>query len=130
MDSWRIPTLQLVAIGAASVSALTASPAGVKNGCFWNVNGVDSFNTHWSISEFTTNTLQSVTDELSASTYTIGAGNSPLARRLDQTNIGISSDNALTLTVPGGQTTGPISSAQITTAVRIIHLVFEGIVKD
>ncbi|THW31849.1 concanavalin A-like lectin/glucanase [Aureobasidium pullulans] len=116
MSIRRTSALSLVAMGAAGVSAFTASNAGVKNGCFWNVDGLGSFNTQWSIAEFTTSTLSSVQDELSASSYTVEAGNSPLARRFDITNIGISSDNALTLTVPGGQSTGPISSAQITTA--------------
>lgn len=120
MSIRRASALSLVAMGAAGVSAFTASNAGVKNGCFWNVDGLGSFNTQWSVAEFTTSTLSSVQDELSASSYTVEAGNSPLARRFDITNIGISSDNALTLTVPGGQSTGPISSAQITTAVGFL----------
>ena len=99
----RTSTINLLAMGAAGASALSTSAAGIKNGCFWNVAGLGAFNTQFSVSEFTASALQGVADQIAASTYTVEAGNSPLARRFDVTNIGISSDNALTLTVPGGQ---------------------------
>jgi hypothetical protein len=99
---------------AMTTSTLAASSKAVKNGCYWDVEGLGSFNSH---AEFTTSTSNGVMNDFSASTYTVAAGMSPLARRFDLANIGISSDKALTLTVPGGQSSGPISTAQITTGV-------------
>ncbi|KEQ90567.1 hypothetical protein AUEXF2481DRAFT_9367 [Aureobasidium subglaciale EXF-2481] len=50
----------------------------------------------------------------SASTCT---GVSPLARRFDLVNVGLDViKKALTLTVPGGQSSGPISVAQVATS--------------
>ncbi|GAB7350627.1 hypothetical protein MBLNU459_g1190t1 [Dothideomycetes sp. NU459] len=99
---------------AASAAALTTSSAGTQSGCFWSVSGVGSFNTHVNYN-WGTNMNQNVTD-ISASTYTVASNNAKFSRRFDQTNIGVSTaDSAITLTVPGGQTSGPISSAQLMT---------------
>lgn len=98
---------------AASATALTTSAVGTQSGCFWSIANVGSFNTYLSA---TASNFASVSDIIS-STYTVAAGNSPLARRFDQANIGYdTSSAAITLTVPGGQTTGPISSAQLVTS--------------
>ncbi|GAB7348596.1 hypothetical protein MBLNU459_g6980t1 [Dothideomycetes sp. NU459] len=96
---------------AASAAALTTSPAGTQNGCYWTVPNVGNFNTQFSISFASTSAL---IQDLSYSLYTVASGNSPFARRFDQTNIGYNLTNgAVTLTVPGGQTSGPISSSQL-----------------
>lgn len=110
MVSTLINTLAL----AASAAALTTSPAATQNGCYYNVAGVGAFNTKFSADFTTGGTLGS---DFAASTYTVASGNSPFARRFDLTNMGYSSANtALTLTVPGAQTSGPISSSQLVTA--------------
>lgn len=111
MVSTVISTLAL----AASAAALTTSPAGTQNGCYWTVPSVGTYNTHFS-NNFSTGASNMVTD-LTTSIYTVASGNSPFARRFDATNMGYNSANgALTLTVPGGQKTGPISSAQLVTS--------------
>ncbi|THX10490.1 concanavalin A-like lectin/glucanase [Aureobasidium pullulans] len=101
----------------------TSSSSGslVKGGCYYSVPNVGLFTTRMTYSWDNAFTLAAtgvgVVQDLVSSLYTVGAGNSPLPRRFDLVNIGVSLlDPSITLTVPGGQTKGPISSAQITTA--------------
>lgn len=101
----------------------TASTAGslTKGGCYYSVPNVGLFTTRMSYSWDNALTLATtglgVVQDLVSSIYTVGAGNSPLPRRFDLVNIGLSIlDPSITLTVPGGQSKGPVSSAQITTA--------------
>lgn len=100
--------LSLLALGATTVSAWTSSEAGVQNGCYWDVPGVGSFNTHFN-GDWNLHPYEAI-EEIISSTYTVAAGNSPLARRFDMVNIGLEVDpvtgGAITLTVPGGQTGG------------------------
>lgn len=97
----KAAALNLLAIAAAA-DAYTASVAGSKLGCYWNLPGVGSFNTNFNIGPSNFSTQQDVI----SSTYTVSAGNSPFARRFDFANIGFGEEGALTLTVPGGQKTG------------------------
>lgn len=103
-----ISSLSVLALGAKTTLAWTSSEPGTQNGCFWDVPGVGSFNTHFT-GDWSTNPYEAV-EEIVASTYTVSAGNSPYARRFDAVNIGIEVDpvtgGAITLTVPGGQTGG------------------------
>lgn len=96
------------------------SAAGVQSGCYWNVPGAGNFNTKFN-ADWTT-ALTSAVSGLVNSLTTINAGTSPFARGFESSNIGLSLDGAITLTVPGGQTgvaadgsAVAISSAQMTT---------------
>ncbi|KAG9637528.1 concanavalin A-like lectin/glucanase, partial [Aureobasidium melanogenum] len=102
----------LLALGSTAY-AYTSSAAGSKSGCYWNTEA-GSFNTRFG-HDFSLNLYGTVQDLL-PNTYTVLAGLNPLARRFDLVNIGLDPlDLSLTLTVPGGQTTGPISVAQLET---------------
>lgn len=132
MVALKNTALNMMALGAIAGVAnadqalekrYTSSTAGTlqKGGCYYSVPNVGLFTTRMSYSWNNAFTLAStgvgVVQDLVSSIYTVGAGNSPLPRRFDLVNIGTSLlDPSLTLTVPGGQTKGPISSAQITTA--------------
>jgi beta-glucanase (GH16 family) len=95
---------------AASAAALTVSPNAAQSGCYYTVSGVGSFNYH------TSGSAATLPSDIGSSAYTVLSGTAPYARKFDSTNLGYSSANsALTLTVPGGQTSGPISSAQLQT---------------
>ena len=101
----------------------TSSAAGslTKGGCYYKVPNVGLFTTRFNYAWDNYFTLLStgigIVEDLVSSIYTVEAGNSPLPRRFDLVNIGISLlDPSMTLTVPGGQKKGPISSAQFTTA--------------
>ncbi|GAB7351581.1 hypothetical protein MBLNU459_g2203t1 [Dothideomycetes sp. NU459] len=108
---------------AASASALTQSPAATTNSkCMYTVPGVGSFTTNLNFDLSGGSLLPSLGNQLGASTYTVASNNAPFSRRFDLTNVGYASgglfgltSNALTLTVPGGQIAGPISSAQLVT---------------
>ncbi|KAH0400097.1 concanavalin A-like lectin/glucanase, partial [Aureobasidium melanogenum] len=102
----------LLALGSTAY-AYTSSAAGSKSGCYWNTEA-GSFNTRFG-HDFSLDLYGTVQDLL-PNTYTVLAGLNPLARRFDLVNIGLDPlDLSLTLTVPGGQTTGPISVAQLET---------------
>ncbi|KAG9831372.1 concanavalin A-like lectin/glucanase, partial [Aureobasidium melanogenum] len=102
----------LLALGSTAY-AYTSSAAGSKSGCYWNTEA-GSFNTRFG-HDFSIDLYATVQDLL-PNTYTVLAGLNPLARRFDLVNIGLDPlDLSLTLTVPGGQTTGPISVAQLET---------------
>lgn len=99
-------TTNLLAL-ASTAYAYTSSAAGSQSGCYWNVPGVGPFNTKFG-RDFSVDLYGTVQD-LIASTYTVSQGVNPLARRFDMVNIGLdTTDKALTLTVPGGQTTGEL----------------------
>ncbi|KAI5205053.1 concanavalin A-like lectin/glucanase [Aureobasidium subglaciale] len=113
----RSAVVNLLAL-ASTAYAYTPSAAGTKSGCYWNTDA-GPFNTRFG-HDFTADLYGSV-DSLVPSTYTVNAGVNPLARRFDLVNIGLDAkEQALTLTVPGGQTDGPISSAQLTTSFNDI----------
>ncbi|KAI4716600.1 concanavalin A-like lectin/glucanase [Aureobasidium sp. EXF-10727] len=104
--------INLLALGSTA-SAYTSSSAGSKSGCYWNTDA-GPFNTRFG-HDFLQDLYGTVQD-LIPNTYTVNQGLNPLARRFDLVNIGLDpTDLALTLTVPGGQTTGPISTAQLAT---------------
>ncbi|KAI5271496.1 concanavalin A-like lectin/glucanase [Aureobasidium subglaciale] len=103
---------------ASATYAYTPSAAGTKSGCYWNTDA-GQFNTRFG-HDFAAD-LYGTVDDLVPSTYTVNAGVNPLARRFDLVNIGLDAkEQALTLTVPGGQTNGPISSAQLATSFNDI----------
>ncbi|KAH0369426.1 concanavalin A-like lectin/glucanase, partial [Aureobasidium melanogenum] len=103
--------INLLALGSAA-NAYT-SAAGTKSGCYWNTDA-GPFNTRFGNNFL--DDLYATVEDLIPNTYTVLAGLNPLARRFDIVNVGLDPiDLALTLTVPGGQTTGPISVAQLET---------------
>ena len=132
MVAYKNTALSLMAISALSAGSsaeqslekrYTSSAAGslTKGGCYYKVPNVGLFTTRFNYAWDNYFTLLStgigIVEDLVSSIYTVGAGNSPLPRRFDLVNIGISLlAPSMTLTVPGGQTKGPISSAQFTTA--------------
>lgn len=87
---------------AAAADAYTASTPATQYGCWYNIPDVGTFNTRFNALSSTFGTLQ----DIISSVYTVAAGNSPFARRFDLANMGIGSDGSLSLTVPGGQTSG------------------------
>ena len=112
----RSTTTNVLAL-ASTAYALTGSTAGSKSGCYWNVPGIGQFNTRFG----TDFSINSTVENLISSTYTVAQGVNPLARRFDIVNIGLDPiDQALTLTVPGGQTIGPVSAAQMQTSYNDI----------
>ena len=117
----RRTSVQLLALSA--MASVGAAPIDVKAStnvversaseqCY-SVSNVGSFNTHLSI-DFTT--LSSLPSSLEASTYTVGAGTAPYARQFSTSNIIPQVGQPLQMLVPGGQTTSPIQSAQMTTS--------------
>lgn len=100
-------------LAVASTAYAYTSAVGSKSGCYWNTDA-GPFNTRFG-HDFSLDLYGTVQD-LIPDTYTVNAGVNPLARRFDIVNVGLdASDQSLTLTVPGGQTNGPISTAQLTT---------------
>jgi hypothetical protein len=94
---------------SSTAYAYTSSAAGSKSGCYWNTEA-GSFNTRFG-HDFSLDLYGTVQDLL-PNTYTVLAGLNPLARRFDLVNIGLDPfDLSLTLTVPGGQTTGNSTSS-------------------
>ncbi|KAI4719518.1 concanavalin A-like lectin/glucanase [Aureobasidium sp. EXF-10727] len=132
MVAFKVTAINLMAISAVvSIShaeqslekRYTSSTAGslTNGGCYYKVPNVGLFTTRMNYAWDNPFTLVAqgvgLVEDLVSSLYTVSAGNSPLPRRFDLVNIGISLlDPSITLTVPGRQTKGPISSAQITTA--------------
>ncbi|TIA77337.1 concanavalin A-like lectin/glucanase [Aureobasidium pullulans] len=99
---------------ASTAYAAASSPAGTKSGCYWNTDA-GQFNTRFG-HDFSVD-LYGTVENLIPSTYTVNQGVNPLARRFDIANIGFDGvEKALTLTVPGGQSNGPISVAQLATS--------------
>ncbi|KAG9950296.1 concanavalin A-like lectin/glucanase, partial [Aureobasidium melanogenum] len=101
----------LLALGSTAYAYTSA--VGSKSGCYWNTDA-GPFNTRFG-HDFSID-LYATVENLIPNTYTVLAGLNPLARRFDLVNVGLDPlDLSLTLTVPGGQTTGPISVAQLET---------------
>lgn len=105
-----------------SAAALTQSPAASYSAstCLYTVSGLGSFTNTLSYDWGTGGLTSGLFNGLSASTYTVANNNALYARRFDLTNVGFDpsffTTTALTLTVPGAQSSGPISVAQITTS--------------
>lgn len=96
----------LLALGSTAYAYTSA--AGSKSGCYWNTDA-GPFNTRFG-HDFSID-LYGTVEDLIPNTYTVVAGLNPLARRFDLVNIGLDPrDLSLTLTVPGGQTTGNSTS--------------------
>lgn len=99
----------LLALGSTAYAYTSA--AGSKSGCYWNTDA-GPFNTRFG-HDFSID-LYGTVENLIPNTYTVVAGLNPLARRFDLVNIGLDPlDLSLTLTVPGGQTTGNTNSLAI-----------------
>ena len=91
-------------LAVASTAYAYTSAVGSKSGCYWNTDA-GSFNTRFG-HDFSVD-LYGTVENLIPSTYTVNQGVNPLARRFDIVNIGLDAvEKALTLTVPGGQSTG------------------------
>lgn len=97
--------------------SVTTSTKPTYNGCTYPVIGLGAF-TEGIESDFTA--LTSLPSTLSPSTDLIGALTAPFDRQFASSNVGILNGQYITLTVPGGQTSNPISSAEIQTLAKDI----------
>ena len=77
----------------------------------YEIPGVGTFNTLLSVDFRETNALP---DDMRIDTYTVAAGYQPYARQFMTENIVFNGDS-MSMFVPGGQDSTPISSAQIST---------------
>jgi hypothetical protein len=98
-------------LAVASTAYAYTSAAGSKSGCYWSTDA-GQFNTRFG-HDFSVD-LYGIVQNLIPDTYTVNAGVNPLSRRFDLVNVGLdASDQSLTLTVPGGQTNGSLTSASL-----------------
>lgn len=107
---------------AALEKRTTTSPPGVLKGCYWNVAGIGKFNSHLQVTNMTAAVSDSRTPLIA---YTSTGYPCPQLEdadaetgcvRYDLANINLDqTDNSLTLTVPGGQTSKLISCAKFGT---------------
>lgn len=101
-----------IAQDATLEKRVTTSPSGTKQGCLWQVPNVGGFTTNVKIDYSAFNTIPG---DFVASPYTVAANGAPYSRRFDLSNVQYVPLQYLALTVPGGQSASPISSAQLQT---------------
>lgn len=119
------PVKSFVSLLAASAAAgVYAAPTTIeaseqsarlmaRQTCLTDVPGAGLFNTHIAV-DFTSSSLPS---SLVVSTNTIGAGSwAPYSRQFRKRNVVVRPNEPMRMYVPGGQTSSPILSAQVTTA--------------
>lgn len=91
----------------------TTGPNESSNGCQYQVEGVGAFNFHLAF-DFTT--MDTLPDELIASTYEVGPGPyAPYSHIFNPSNIVLGSGQPMQMIVPGGQTADPLETCQIVT---------------
>jgi len=102
-------------------SSVYQSSKPIYNGCTYVVPGIGSFTSSMNVdfSAITSLSAASVAN-ISISNSLIGAGTAPFNRQFSPQNVALVSGGILALTVPGGQTTDPISSAEIQTFAKDI----------
>ncbi|KAG9678204.1 concanavalin A-like lectin/glucanase, partial [Aureobasidium melanogenum] len=83
------------------------------DGCSYQVEGVGAFNHHLAF-DFTT--MDTLPDELIASTYEVGSGPyAPYSHIFNPSNIVLGSGQPMQMIVPGGQTADPLETCQVVT---------------
>jgi hypothetical protein len=103
--------LFLVAIAATVSEAISSD--GAFDGCHYQVEGAGAFSSHFAF-DFTT--MDTLPDELIASTYQVGSGPyAPYAHIFNPSNIVLRSGQPMQMIVPGGQTSNPLDTCQLVT---------------
>ncbi|CAD0099190.1 unnamed protein product [Aureobasidium mustum] len=102
---------------SAPNSSLTArstnNAIGNSDGCRYQVEGVGAFGYHLAF-DFTT--MDTLPDELIASTYEVGSGPyAPYSHIFNPSNIVLRSGQPMQMIVPGGQTADPLETCQLVT---------------
>jgi hypothetical protein len=104
--------LLFITIVAAFLAEATSSD-GAFDGCHYQVQGAGAFSSHFAF-DFTT--MDTLPDELIASTCEIGSGPyAPYAHIFNPRNIVLRSGQPMQMIVPGGQTTDPLDTCQLVT---------------
>jgi hypothetical protein len=97
----------------AAIPAEATSSDGAFDGCHYQVQGAGAFNSHFAF-DFTT--MDTLPDELVASTCIIGSGPyAPYAHIFNPDNIILRSGQPMQMIVPGNQTTDPLDTCQLVT---------------
>ena len=98
----------------AAIVAETTSPDGIFDGCNYQVEGAGAFSSHFAF-DFTT--MDTLPDELIASTYQVGPGPyAPYAHIFNPSNIVLRSGQPMQMIVPGAQTSDPLETCQLVTS--------------
>jgi hypothetical protein len=97
----------------AAILAEATSSDGPFDGCHYQVQGAGAFSSHFAF-DFTT--MDTLPDELIASTYEVGSGPyAPYAHIFNPSNIVLRSGQPMQMIVPGNQTTDPLDTCQLVT---------------
>jgi hypothetical protein len=103
----------LFLVSVAALVAEAISSDGAFDGCHYQVEGAGAFSSHFSF-DFTT--MDTLPDELIASTYQVGSGPyAPYAHIFNPSNIVLRSGQPMQMIVPGGQTRDPLDTCQLVT---------------
>jgi len=87
---------------------------GTFDGCHYQVEGAGAFSSHFAF-DFTT--MDTLPDELIASTYQVGPGPyAPYAHIFNPSNIVLRSGQPMQMIVPGAQTSDPLETCQLVTS--------------
>jgi len=98
----------------AAIVAEATSPDGTFDGCNYQVEGAGAFSSHFAF-DFTT--MDTLPDELIASTYQVGPGPyAPYAHIFNPSNIVLRSGQPMQMIVPGGQASDPLETCQLVTS--------------
>ncbi|KAI5246464.1 concanavalin A-like lectin/glucanase [Aureobasidium subglaciale] len=90
-----------------------ASADGSFDGCHYQVEGVGTFTSHLAY-DFTT--MDTLPDDLVASTYEVGSGPyAPYAHIFNPSNIVLTPGQPMQMIVPGGQAADPLETCQVVT---------------
>ena len=111
-----VPTifaLSTLAVSASPFEPRTNSPPAAQNGNYYTVPGLGKFNTHLSV-DFTK--VSSVPSSLIIDTDLIDAGPDPYSHQFTKNNVVINQGDSVSLIVPGGQTSSPLTGAEFRTA--------------
>jgi len=113
MPSFRNLFRPLFLITFAAIFAEATPCNGTFDGCHHQIEGVGAFNSYFAF-DFTT--MDTLPDELVASTYQVGPGPyAPYAHIFNPSNIVLRSGQPMQMIVPGGQTTDPLDTCQLVT---------------
>lgn len=113
LPSRNLLYLAFLTILSAANTAATSSN-GTFDGCNYQVEGAGAFSSHFAF-DFTT--METLPDELIASTYQVGPGPyAPYAHIFNPSNIVLRSGQPMQMIVPGGQTTDPLETCQLVTS--------------
>ena len=108
------PKLSIPTLRPAARSTFTESDNATWDGCLYQVEDAGGFQAQL---HFDFTTLNTLPEELIASTYTVGSGPyAPYSHTFDPDNIILGDGEPLQMLVPGNQTTDPLSTSQMVTA--------------